>query len=382
MIGQHRYILRRAAGFVLNSGASARHSLLAFLAWGLIMAGSGRAEGSGTAFVMRGQGAVLLAKNLDWPVGEGLVLVNKRDVVKEAFGGSRAAALRWTSKYGSVTFNQFGREFPLGGINEMGLVIEELSAQAEYPPPVDQACLNELQWIQYHLDTCRSVKEAMKSAFGLRISKLLFGLHYLIADRKGNAAVVEFNDGQMAVYSGDSLPVAVLSDDRYAESLGYLRLHQGFGGERRASGGTGSSERFVRAAIALAEYRMLGQRPLIDHAFVVLKSVAQEDTQWSVVYNIPRRLVFFKTREHRRYKIIPLDGLDFSCRTPALMLPVTTELAGNLTRNLIPCSPRENQRLLESVFRALREKGELQDIPPGSLVQEMAAYPALCRCRK
>lgn len=381
MIGQQRYFLKRAAGFVLNS-SSVRQSLLAFLAVGLIMAGPGRTEGSGTAFVMRGQGAVLLARNLDWLVGEGLILVNKRDVVKEAFGGSRSAALRWTSKYGSVTFNQFGREFPLGGINEAGLVIEELSTQAEYPRPDDRAGLNELQWIQYHLDTCRSVKEVLKSASSLRISKLLFGLHYLIADRKRNAAVVEFNDGLMAVHSGDSLPVAVLSNDRYAESLRCLRLQQGFGGERRASAGTGSSERFVRAAMALRDYRVLGLRPLLDHAFVVLKSVAQEDTQWSVVYNIPRRLVFFKTREHRRYKIIPLDGLDFSCRSSVQMLPVNTELAGNLTRNLIPYSPQENRRLLESVFRALREKGELRDTPPRSLVQEMAAYPELCRCRK
>jgi len=374
--------LLRVTGFILNIGAGTRDTLIAFLALGLISAGTARPEGGGTAFVMRGGGSVLLAKNLDWPVGEGLIFVNKRDVIKEAFGGSGSAALRWTSKYGSVTFNQFGREFPFGGINEAGLAIEELSVQAEYPPPDGRPSLNELQWIQYHLDTCRSTKEVLKSAPGLRISKRLFGLHYLIADRKGNVAVVEFNDGQLAPYSGDTLPVAVLSNNRYAESLRYLGLHQGFGGERWVSGGTESSERFVRAAMALREYRLLGQRPLLDHAFVVLKSVAQEDTQWSVAYNIPRRLVFFKTRDHRRYKIIPLEGLDFSCRSPVLMLPVTTESAGNLTRNLIPYSPQENRRLLESVFRALREKGELQDTPPGSVVQEMAAYPELCRCRK
>src|SRR4030042_3047298 len=157
-----------------------------------------------TAFVMRGGGAVLWAKNLDWPVGEGLIFVNKRDVIKEAFGGSGSAALRWTSKYGSVTFNQFGREFPFGGINEAGLDIEELSVQAEYPPPDGRPSLNGLQWIQYHLDTCRSTKEVLKSAPGLRISKRLFGLHYLIADRKGNVAVVECNDGQLAPYSGDT----------------------------------------------------------------------------------------------------------------------------------------------------------------------------------
>ncbi len=360
------------------------HFLFTFVVLGSLTAtvGPAQAEGGCTAFVMSGGGAVFLAKNFDWPVGEGLIFVNKRDVIKEAFGGSRSAALRWTSKYGSVTFNQFGREFPLGGINEAGLAIEELSSQAEYPLPDARACLNELQWIQYHLDTCRSVKDVLKSAARIRISKHLFGLHYLIADRKGNSAVVEFIGGEMAAYSKDALPVAVLSNNPYAESLRYLSLHRGFGGEQRVPRGTDSSDRFVRAAVALREYRMLGQRPLLDHAFVVLKSLSQEDTQWSIVYNITRRLVFFKTRERRRFRIVPLESLDFSCRSPALMLPVTTELAGNLARNLIPYSPQENRRLLESVFLALREKGEVQDTPPNSVIQEMAAYPERCRCRK
>ncbi len=331
---------------------------------------------------MRGGGSILLAKNLDWPVGEGLLCVNKRDVIKEAFGGGLTVPLRWTSKYGSVTFNQFGREFPLGGINEKGLAIEELSVRADYPPLDVRPGLNEFQWIQYHLDTCRTVKEVLKRAAEVRISRLLLGLHYLVADRKGNVGVVEFSKGRMVSYSGDSLPVAVLSNDTYEQSVRYLKLHQGFGGERTVSAGPESGERFVRAAATLKEYQSLGQRPLLDHAFVILKSVAQEDTQWSIVYNIPRRLVFFKTREHRRYKIIPLEGLDFSCRSNALVLSVTTESAGNLIGSLVPYDLQENSRLLVSVFRALREGGDLDGAFPDALVQEMAVYPESCRCRK
>jgi choloylglycine hydrolase len=331
---------------------------------------------------MRGGGAILLAKNLDWPVGEGLLCVNKRDVIKEAFGGGLTVPLRWTSKHGSVTFNQFGREFPLGGINEAGLVIEELSARMQYPPSDGRPGLNEFQSIQYHLDTCRTVKEVLKSVAEVRISGLLLGLHYLIADRKGNVAAVEFIKGRPVSYSGDSLPFAVLSNDTYEQSLRYLKLHQGFGGERVVSAGPESGERFVRAATALREYQSLGQRPLLDHAFVILKSVAQEDTQWSIVYNIPRRLVFFKTKEHRRYKIIPLEGLDFSCRSPAQVLAITTESAGNLVQSLVPYEPQENRRLLISVFRALRDGGELDEAFPDAVVQEMAVYPESCRCRK
>jgi choloylglycine hydrolase len=357
-------------------------ALFLLLALALSTEGSTRPVVAGTAFVMRGGGVVLLAKNLDGPVGEGFVCVNKKDVVKQAFGESPPARPRWTSKYGSVTFNQFGREFPFGGLNEAGLAIEDLGVPAAYPPAGGLPGLNEFQWVQYHLDTCRSVKEVIRSSSSLAVSPLLMGLHYLVADRKGNVAVIEFDDKKMSVYSGDALPVEVLSNDRYPESLSNLRLHRGFGGERRVSRGLDSSERFVRAAAALREYRWLGQRPLLDHAFVVLKSVAQEDTQWSVAYSLPRRMVFFKTKEHRRYKIISLERLDFSCRGPALVLSVTTESAGNLVRELAPWSLQENGRLLDSMFRALGERGVLEEVPPESLVQEMAAYPDRCRCRK
>src|SRR4030042_6580481 len=99
MPDQKRRFLKRAVGFILNSGADSPHSLFVFLALGLITAGLARPGEACTAFVMRGGGAVLLAKNLDWPVGEGIVFVNKRNVYKKAFGGSRSPALRWTSKY-------------------------------------------------------------------------------------------------------------------------------------------------------------------------------------------------------------------------------------------------------------------------------------------
>jgi penicillin V acylase-like amidase (Ntn superfamily) len=267
-------------------------------------------------------------------------------------------------------------------MNEAGLVIEELSARMDYPPPDVRPSLNEFQWIQYHLDTCRTVNDVLKRAAEVRVSGLLLDLHYLVADRRGNVGVVEFSGGKTISYSGDRLPVAVLSNETYEHSFEYLKLHQGFGGQRVVSAGPESGERFVRAATALREYRSLGQRPLLDHAFVILRSVAREDTRWSVVYNIPRRLVFFKTKEHRRYKIIPLEDLDFSCRAPALMLPVTTESAGNMVRFLVPYDTQENSRLLNSVFRALRDEGELDGDFPDSAVQEMAAYPESCGCRK
>jgi choloylglycine hydrolase len=288
---------------------------------------------------------------------------------------------RWTSKYGSVTFNQFGREFPVGGINEQGLVIESLDGPAEYPSFDKRPGLNELQWIQYLLDNHTSVKDVLKSEARLRISKLLLDWHFLVVDRSGKTAVVEFVGGRMVPYTGSDLPVRVLADSSYAESARYLKLHRGFGGERKVSNGRESTERFVRAATILEDFDWPVQGVLSDHAFTVLRSVERADTQWSTVYNISRRLVFFKTRAHRRLKIISLDALDFSCTSPVLMLPIDTEAGWVLTEDFKPYDPQKNRLLLETVFRELGELGETSKISAADLVRSMSEYPGSCRCR-
>src|SRR6266850_1892436 len=86
-----------------------------------------------TTFCLRDGNHVLFGRNYDFGIGEGLVLVNKRGVAKtSAVSGDRPAG--WASKYGSVTFNQFGREFPTGGINEKGLTVELMMLEgSEYP---------------------------------------------------------------------------------------------------------------------------------------------------------------------------------------------------------------------------------------------------------
>jgi len=59
---------------------------------------------------------------------KGLMIVNKRGVSKTAMENFKEPGVgqpvSWISKFGSVTFNRVGREFPFGGMNEAGLVVE------------------------------------------------------------------------------------------------------------------------------------------------------------------------------------------------------------------------------------------------------------------
>ena len=220
----------------------------------------------------------------------------------------------------------------------------------------------------------------LKSDAKLRVSKLLFDLHYLVADRKGNTAVIEFIAGKMVAATGETLTVPVLANDAYAESVRRLGSHRYFGGDRASPAGSGSAERFVRAAASLREYSWLGRRPSVDDAFVVLRAVSRDDTQWSVAYNLPRLVALFKTRANRRYRIVRLDRFDFSCRTPALMLPVGTEGSWDLSEDFKPYDPDRNRALLESVFEPYAETGDAAMAPPDGLVEKLAAYPDACLC--
>jgi len=64
------------------------------------------------------------------------VLVNKRGTKKISQLRPQGAA--WTAAYGSVTFNQFGRDNPMTGINEKGLMVSAMWLdETRYPPPAD-----------------------------------------------------------------------------------------------------------------------------------------------------------------------------------------------------------------------------------------------------
>ena len=55
-----------------------------------------------------------VGRNYDWSVGDGLVIINKRGMSKTAMTieNETGTPANWKARFGSITFNQFGREFP------------------------------------------------------------------------------------------------------------------------------------------------------------------------------------------------------------------------------------------------------------------------------
>lgn len=335
-----------------------------------------------TTFCLASADGVYFGKNYDWQIGRGLLFVNKRGLAKSAMLDAPQRPARWVSKYGSLTFNQYGREEPHGGINEAGLVVELMWLDAaQYPAADERPAVGVLAWIQYQLDNFANVGEVVANGDKLRIASDV-KLHYLVADSDGRAATIEFLGGRLVAHTGATLPAPVLANDTYSESVAYLKAHAGFGGARTLPRGSGSLERFARAASSVKNYKPGAQAP-IEYAFDVLSDVAQGPaTQWSIVYDLKMRRAHFRTRDNPRVRYATLSAFDLSCAAPAKMLdmnaPDQTGRAGDVTAEFRDYTREANRALVEFSFR---NTSFLANVPASAL-DALAAFPETMPCRR
>jgi len=327
-----------------------------------------------TTFCLRDDGRILFGKNYDWNVGDGLLVINQRGMARTAdIANDKPAS--WVSRYGSVTFNQYGRDFPSGGMNEAGLVIELMWLDgARYPAPDRRPAVDVLQWIQYNLDTHATVAEVLAADQKVRIAGET-PLHYLVADRKGEVATIEFLDGRLVAHTGKDLPVATLTNSTYAESE---TAREEAMKRRVAPQGTGSLARFARAAGRVTAFD--GEKgDAVAYAFDTLDQVAQGAyTQWSIVYEIDRARVHFRTRDHRPVRSLSLADLNFDCGRPVRVLRLDAKVKGDVAQKLVPYTRQIN----EDLVRAAARKTPFLAQTPTAEIERWAAYPEAAVCRR
>ncbi len=284
-----------------------------------------------TTFCFNHDGRPVFGRNFDWLTGKGLVFINKRGISKTAQSYDSSNRLTWVSKYGSATFNQIGREFPYGGMNEAGLVVETmLLSDTEYPTsPDSRPEIGLYQWIQYQLDNSSTIEDVIESDSQIRI-KAKTGAHFLACDFAGNCAVIEFLEGRLVYHTKEKLPVRVLSNSKYSEAISFWKTGQRPQNDRRRSIG-----RFIRAADMTKKYDSKTEAP-VDYAFKILGSVANpSDTQWSIVYDMANFSIYFRTKENRKIRYFFLKAFDFSCSAPVDMLDVNADFSGDITDRFI-----------------------------------------------
>lgn len=336
-----------------------------------------------TTFQLQHGKQLVVGKNFDFHTDIGMVIINKRNVVKTALLHPPEKPARWVSKYGSITFNQVSRELPFSGINEAGLIVEIMWLnESKYPEPDDRAAIGELQWIQYQLDNNNSVDEVIKSDAFIRITQSS-PVHFFVGDSRGKAATIEFIDGKLVYHTADNLPVKVLTNHTYEKSLQYLKTRQGLGGQEKFSFTRSSLGRFSTAAQKIKDYQ--SQRhpsmPIVEYAFNILSAVSQGTTAWSIVYDVTDSRIYFKTVRENEIKIISFRELDFTCGPPVKVLDMNTDLKGNVTKQFKDYTTEMNRKMVFSVFNNYKANNFMEDISDPEL-EELARFPETLKCKQ
>jgi choloylglycine hydrolase len=340
--------------------------------------------------VLRQGNSIIFGRNLDWYSGTGLVMVNPRNLKKVAIVNSSEKAIKWISKFGSITFNQIGRELPFGGINESGLVIEHMTLdETVYPSKDERYVIGAFQWIQFQLDNYSSIEEVFKSDTFLRIednSKV----HFLLCDRFGNSAVLEFLNGKMVCFTGKDLPIQALANNNYEESLScYIN--------KCNTQSNPSLNHFCTASKQIGETYSYNHDSSVDYAFRTLNMVSQVlFTKWSIVYDITNMRIYFKVYEtpiidgekkiftkqppyDPTTKIIDFMALDFNCSNIAKVFDINSSHYNVVNQYFIPYSTDLNKEFISKAFTFYKAWGLNIELKEDEL-NALAKYPESFQC--
>lgn len=324
-----------------------------------------------STFLLPAGDTLLVGHNVDDDyVIPGAVVVNKHGVQKEStsweadlltlFGRShKAPRARWTSKYGSITYNTFGKEGPDGGMNEAGLYVGEmtLTQVPTVPPKNDLPKMYPHLWIQYLLDNYATVDEVIAS-----LEKVSPGgpqtWHFFIADRQGHTAAIEFLESGTAIYKNKEMPVKVMTNPPYAQEMEKLRGYEGFGGQAAVDLDDRNSYRgFVWAAALLDAYATSGATDAVAYAFDVLEALEWDNNQWAVVYDVHKERMYFRTAQAHRIRFVDVSGFDFSCETPAMMLDIQQDLEGDVSGSFVPHTDKLNKAFIKAAIKPIEIPG-------------------------
>jgi hypothetical protein len=159
--------------------------------------------------------------------------------------------------------------WPFDGMNEHGLAVGMAAVpEGQAPPDPAKTTIDSLGIIRLMLDRARDVEEAV--ALLQRYNIEMDGgpdLHYLLADRSGRTALVEFYEGETVV---------IRNHRPWHLATNFLRAAAG-------ASAAGRCWRYDRMERVLMEAGgSLGPAPAMD----LLAEVAGESTQWSVTYEM------------------------------------------------------------------------------------------------
>jgi hypothetical protein len=343
-----------------------------------------------TTFVLRTDKGIVFGRNLDWITGTGLVLTNPRSLEKAAIVDPSERAIKWVSKFGSITFNQVGRDLPYGGMNEAGLIVEHMTLdETIYPSKDNRYAIGALQWIQFQLDNYSTVAEVINSDTLLRIVDASSKIHFLVSDRFGHVAAIEFLNGKMVCHTEKSLPVETLANSTYEKSIDCYNKN----GDTKSNL---SLYNFCTAAQKIDGLKSSGSDSTIKQAYDILGAVSQGlGTKWSIVYDITNMRIYFKIFETPTIigeqkiflkqpgiadiKYVDFKDFDFSCTKTPKSLDLNFDKAGNMSPHFIDYSSILNKDFISKAFTFFKSWGININITEEE-IDFLSKYPESFKC--
>lgn len=359
-----------------------------------------------STFVLESEGKLFVGHNLDENIRfavPGVVVINKRNIYKESIsnedfyvplqGKKHYPSISWVSKYGSVTFNIRGRDFPDGGMNEAGLTVFEMSLKgSRFKEDKALPTLMTEMWIQYQLDNFETAAQVIESTSKIMIDGRTW--HFFVTDRQGNSAAIEYIKGKVVVHSGDSLPVPALCNSIYSYEVKRLRKYEGFGGSIPVKVDDTKIPRFVHAAYMLKNYKKSLSKPAVDYGFDILKLLHQGrsnswNNKWSIMVDVKNLTVYFNTYRNREIRYFSLTSFDLSCDTPVKLLDIHTAGAGDVTKQFVDYSYESNlafakryEDALTACFKNYTADLAKLGLTPRRAAEKFAKYPERTRCKR
>ena len=313
-----------------------------------------------STFLFNKNDTVIIAHNLDDYIEvPGAVFINKRDVLKESISWTdftcmcakkmKNTRIQWVSKYGSVTYNTWGKDFIDGGMNEQGLYIGEMTLLGTSWLESQNPAFHHHFFMQYVLDNFRTTEEVISILDNIRIDGHC-QWHYFVADKYGNTAVIEFLNEKMNIYEGEQMPVRVLCNRAYDKELKLLPDNDSIYNLMLENEYVSKDLRFMLAAKKIDEYNEKTGISSINYAFSILKEMDMGNNRWSVVYDLTNGKMFFRTSLGQEIKFIDFKSLDFNCNTPVRLFDIKSDVSGDVTNKFVDYSPELNEEFIQKNF--------------------------------
>ena len=281
-----------------------------------------------------------VGRTLEWwgPVATRLVVIPRG--FKDHDIGDHIA---WTVKYGTVAIEDDDKYcFSGEGINEKGLTAHLLTQGDSIMPALapNKPTVNAMSWVKYVLATCSNVNEVVDGLRNYQITpmegmyqdrKITNPLHFAVNDARGDAGIIEFNDGKLDVFHGPQYNV-MTNEPRYTEqiaNLARIRNEKKQYSVEQLPGGANPMNRFIRISFNMenmpepktASQAIVFMEEAIDNILVPTFDEKKNpvsplsdawEARYRVVYDLRNLNMYFDQDETGKRIYLKLKDVDFT----------------------------------------------------------------------